>query len=65
MKKILKYSRENQLWIQGLILWGVALFNYLSPLFWVFVIPAIIATGMQEILDELRKLTKNDTESKS
>jgi hypothetical protein len=65
MKKILKYSRENQLWIQGLILWGIALSNYSSLLFWVFVIPAIIATGMQEILDEIRKLTNNDTESKS
>lgn len=63
MKKILRYLNEKQLRVQGLILWGIALFNFTSPAFWVFAIPAIIASGMQDILDEIRKLTNHDTGS--
>jgi hypothetical protein len=61
MKKILRYLNEKQLRVQSVVLWGIALFNFTSPTFWVFAIPAISASGMQDILEEIRKLTNNDT----
>lgn len=61
MKKILSFLGKYQLRFQGLVLWLIALFNFSSSAFWFFAIPAIIACGMQDILDEIRKLTKDDT----
>lgn len=63
MKKFLKYLGERQLRVQGMLLWLLALVNLADYSFWLFAIPAIIACGMQDILDEVRKLNEDDTGS--
>lgn len=54
MKNVFNYLSKNQLRLQAVILWAMAIVNITSFLFWVFVVPAIIATGMADILDELK-----------
>jgi hypothetical protein len=64
--KILKYLSEKQLSLQSIILWVLAMSNLISgnnAYFWMFAIPAIIIGGMQDILEELRKLNNKEHES--
>lgn len=64
--KILKYLSEKQLSFQSIILWVLAMSNLISgnkTYFWVFAIPAIVIGGMQDILEELRKLNNKEHES--
>jgi hypothetical protein len=60
MKKILSYVGKHQLKLQGFVLWLIAFTNVMNDAFWLFAIPAVIATGMQDILDEVRKINQND-----
>jgi hypothetical protein len=60
MRKVLSYIGKHQLKMQGLVLWLIALTNIMNDAFWLFAIPAVIATGMQDILDEIRKINKDD-----
>lgn len=62
MKNIFKSLSKNQLSLQGILLWLVALINFDSDSFWFFAISAIVIIGMQGILNEIRKLTSNGTE---
>ena len=70
ISKFFKYLGTRMLNIQAMILWVLALinlFNENSIIFWVFAIPAMIVGGMQDILEELRKLNNkpNNTEYES
>jgi hypothetical protein len=60
MKKILSFLGNQQLRLQGTFLWLLALINITTDSFWFFAVPAIIALGMQDILEEVRKLNQND-----
>lgn len=62
MKNIFKFLVEKQLRVQSTLLWVIALVNLSSDRFWLFAIPAIISAGMQDILEEVRKLNKNKTD---
>ena len=59
MKKFLSFLGKYQLRLQATFLWLIALFNFASEAFWFFAIPAIIASGMQDILDEIREIRKD------
>jgi hypothetical protein len=59
MKKFLSFLGKYQLRLQATILWLIALFNFMSESFWFFAIPAIIASGIQDILDEIRQMRKD------
>lgn len=52
-----RFSRNYQYTIQSIIFWIVALFNCGSNDFWFFAIPAIIFSGIQEIIDTLKERT--------
>ena len=53
--KVLTYLNRRQAAAQSTILWFVAILNFGSADFWFFAIPAIILSGIQAIVDELRK----------
>lgn len=58
MNKLLaffKFCSNNQMSIQSTILWLVALINFGSDKFWMFAVPAIITSGLGDIIKELRK----------
>lgn len=59
MKRFLTILRNNQYSIQSMILWVAALLNLSSVEFWFFAIPAIALGGLQDIIDELRKLNND------
>jgi len=59
MKKLLSFLGKRQLRLQSTFLWIIALVNITSDAFWFFAIPAIIAGGMQDILDEVRNIKEN------
>lgn len=60
MKKIFRFLVTNQLAVQSWLLWALALINIMNYSFWLFAIPAIIISGMQDILDGIRKLNNNN-----
>lgn len=53
----LRFSRNYQYTIQSIIFWIVAILNIGSSDFWFFAIPAIIFSGIQEIIDTLKERT--------
>ena len=55
-----KYLSKNYLEAQSLVLWALAFFNLGSAFFWAFAIPAIVLSGMSDIIGELRKLNLKD-----
>ena len=59
MEKIFNFVSKKQLAIQSIILWVLAIANCGSNQFWMFAIPAIIISGMQDILNELRNKKEN------
>ena len=59
MKSFLSFLVKYQLRLQSTFLWILAVVNITSDAFWVFAIPAIIAGGMQDILNEVRKIKEN------
>lgn len=65
LKPIFTFIGENQLALQSLILWALAIVNFSSNTFWYFAVPAIIIAGLSEIVDELRKLNKKENNGKS
>jgi len=60
MKKFFNYLRNKQLDFQSYVFWFVALLNLFTEKFWPFAFAAIIFTGLQDILDELRKANNNE-----
>ena len=56
----LSFCGKRQMIIQSSILWVLALFNLFTDQFWLFAIPAIILSGMEDIITELRKLNSNN-----
>jgi hypothetical protein len=51
----IRFAGKHQMSIQSSILWIVAIFNFGSDRFWMFAIPAIIISGLGDIITELRK----------
>jgi len=51
----LRICSKYQMSIQSTIFWIVAIMNIGSDRFWLFAIPAIIFSGLGEIIGELRK----------
>jgi len=60
MINFIKYLTKYQLRLQGILLWVVAFYFINSNTFWLFAIPGILATGLQDILDEVRKISNKD-----
>lgn len=54
MKNVFNYLSTNQSRLQAMILWIMAIVNVTTFMFWVFAIPAVIATVLADILDELK-----------
>jgi hypothetical protein len=54
------FLSKHYLEAQSLVLWILAFFNLGSAFFWVFAIPAIVLSGMSDIVIELRKLNLKD-----
>ena len=51
----LNFTNKNQMSLQSIIFWIVAIMNIGSDRFWLFAIPAIIFSGLGDIIEELRK----------
>lgn len=62
--KVFDFSGKYQMQIQALILWIVAITHIGSNTFWYFAIPAIIISGLGDIIGELRKLNKEESNGK-
>lgn len=58
--KILQYLSKNQFSLQSIIFWIVAITHISTERFWYFATAAIIFSGTQDILKELRILNKNN-----
>jgi hypothetical protein len=54
MKNVFNYLSTHQSRLQAMILWLMAIVNVTTDIFWVFAIPAVIATALADILDELK-----------
>lgn len=54
-RAFLRICSKYQMSIQSTIFWIVAIMNIGSDRFWLFAIPAIIFSGLGEIIEELRK----------
>lgn len=54
----LKWANRNQFSVQSIIFWIVALSHFSTEKFWYFAIPAILFSGINDILQELRKSNK-------
>jgi len=59
----LNFTNKNQMSLQSIIFWIVAIMNIGSDRFWYFAIAAIIFGGIGDIIVELRKLNANNGES--
>lgn len=62
MMKILRYLSKNQFSLQSIIFWIVAITHFSTEKFWYFATAAIIFSGIQDILEELRKSNKQENE---
>lgn len=60
--KILRYLNKNQFSLQSIIFWIVAIPHFSTEKFWYFATAAIIFSGIQDILEELRKSNKQENE---
>ena len=60
--KILRYLSKNQFSLQSIIFWIVAITHLSTERFWYFATAAIIFSGIQDILEELRKSNKQENE---
>jgi uncharacterized membrane protein YvlD (DUF360 family) len=56
------YLSKNQFRIQSIVFWFVAFMHFSTDKFWYFATAAIIFTGIQDILEELRKSNKQENE---
>ena len=54
-RAFLRMCSKYQMSIQSTIFWIVAIMNIGSDRFWLFAVPAIIFSGLGEIIEELRK----------
>jgi len=54
-RAFLRICSKYQMSIQSTIFWIVAIMNIGSDRFWLFAIPAIIFSGLGDIIEELRK----------
>lgn len=54
----LRWCGRNQFSLQSIIFWIVAISHFSTEKFWYFAIPAILFSGIDDILKELRKLNK-------
>jgi hypothetical protein len=59
----IKFAGKHQMGIQSIILWICAILYIGSKDFWFFAIPAIVLSGMSDIISELRKLNASNGES--
>jgi len=59
-RAFLRICSKHQMPIQATILWIVAIMNLWTDRFWLFAIPAIIISGIGDILTELRKSNSTD-----
>lgn len=60
--RILHYIIKNQFNIQSIIFWIVAITHNSTDMSWYFATAAIIFNGINHILEELRKLNKQENE---
>jgi hypothetical protein len=60
LSKIMQFIGQYQCGIQSAILWIVALLNIGSNNFWLFAIPGIVLGGIQDVINELRKINKKN-----
>lgn len=65
ISKTFSYISKQQLALQSIILWIVALTNLGTNYFWPFAISAITISGLSDILNQLRILNKNQDESEN
>jgi len=63
LRGFIKFVGNHQMGIQSIILWICAILHIGSKDFWFFAIPAIVLSGMSDIISELRKLNANNGES--
>jgi hypothetical protein len=61
-RAFLRISSKYQMSIQSTIFWIVAIMNIGSDRFWLFAVPAIIFSGLGDIIEELRKSNKAEDE---
>jgi len=54
MKNVFNYLSTHQTRLQAMVLWIMAIVNVTNDIFWVFAISAIIATGLADILEEIK-----------
>jgi hypothetical protein len=54
-RAFLRICSKYQMSIQSTIFWIVAIMNFSSDRFWLFAVPAIIFSGLGDIIEELRK----------
>ena len=59
----LRFITKNQMSLQSVIFWIVAILNIGSDRFWYFAIAAIVFGGIDDIIVELRKLNANNGKS--
>ena len=59
----LYFTKKNQMPLQSIIFWIVAILNIGSDRFWYFAIAAIVFGGIDDIIVELRKLNTNNGKS--
>jgi hypothetical protein len=64
INKIFQFVSQYQCGIQSAILWILAFCNIFTNNFWLFAIPGIILGGMQDMLNELRKINSKKNECK-
>ena len=60
--KILKFISKNQMSIQSIIFFIVAITHFSEDKFWYFAAAAIIFSGLDDILKEIRKSNKSEYE---
>ena len=56
--KLISLISRNSLQFQSIIFWIAAIYNVGSDKFWFFAIYAILFSGLQDILDELKTIKK-------
>lgn len=63
--KLFNFLKQEQMSLQSILLWIVAILNWSSDTFWFFAIAAILFGGVQDILNELRKLNNQKENGES
>jgi|TARA_B110000879_G_scaffold122911_1_gene162665 hypothetical protein len=58
--KLISLTSKNSLTLQSIIFWIAAIVHVGQDRFWFFAIPAIVFSGLQSIVDELKTINKNN-----